>query len=409
MKVAIAGAGIGGLTLALACRLAGIEVVVHERVAEPGEVGAGLQISPNGARVLHALGLAPAIERVAFKPEAVHLRLAESGALVLALPLGAAAERRYGAPYYQIHRGDLHALLLAAVRQQCGEAAVCLGHELASFEYDEAGVTARFVNGDTDRADVLIGADGIHSRTRECLLGEDAADYTGQVAWRGVVAADKLKKLDLAPVVTSWMAPHSHAITYFLRRGELVNFVGIREQSAALAESWTGEGDTAELLADLKDWHPTVRRIAEHIERPLRWGLYVRPPLPSWTSGRAALLGDACHPMLPYMAQGAVMAIEDAWMLAACLQAATDIPTALNGYQARRISRTTRVQEIARANGRLFHLSGPLRRVVFGGMAVGARLLPGLVRRRHDWIMRYDVTRDQQIVAKEGTYSNGMD
>lgn len=403
MKVIIAGAGIGGLALALACRKAGFEVSIHERVAEPGEVGAGLQVSPNGAKVLYALGLKSSIEAVAFKPQAVHLRLAESGSLVLAMPLGRAAEKRYGAPWYQLHRADLHALLLDAVRRQCGRQAVRADHELVAYEQEPGSVTARFAGGDSERGDVLIGADGIHSRTRQCLFGEDTPRYTGHVAWRGVVPAERLRALDLAPVVTSWMAPHSHAITYFLRRGELVNFVGIKEQPAALAESWTGEGDTAELLADLDQWHPTVRQIAEQIEKPLRWGLYVHDPLAAWASGRVGLLGDACHPMLPYMAQGAVMAIEDAWALAACLEGAADIPAAFERYQALRMDRTRRVQQIARANGELFHLAGPLKRMaVFGGMALGARLLPGIVSRRHDWIVGYDITSEQHLTEEGG-------
>lgn len=394
MKVAIAGAGIGGLTLALACRQAGFDVSLYEKVDEPREVGAGLQISSNGSKVLFALGLQEAIDKVAFRPEAVELRLAGSGALILRMPLGASALRRYGAPYYQLHRADLHGLLMDAVRQRCGSDAVHTGYELVSWEDTGSKVVCHFAGGATETADLLIGADGIHSRTREYLLGPEKPVYTGHVAWRGVIPASRLGKVRLAPVVTSWMAPHSHAVTYFLRRGELVNFVGIREQPLEVAESWTGEGKTADLLSDLADWHPTIRHIAEQIGTPLRWGLFVRPPLPSWTQGRVALLGDACHPMLPYMAQGAVMAIEDAWVLADCLKRLVDIPTSLRLYQNLRLGRTTRVQQIARENGELFHLSGNLRRLaMFGGMAIGARLMPGIVQRRHDWIMRYDATK----------------
>lgn len=393
MKVAIAGAGIGGLTLALACQRAGFDVSIHERVIEPHEVGAGLQISPNGAKVLHALGLQAAIDKVAFRSSAAQLRLAHSGALVLETPLGNAMEQRYGAPWYQVHRSDLYELLFEAVSERCGANAIHVGHELVSCADEGARVAAQFANGDSDKADVLIGADGIHSRTRACVFGPDKPVYTGHVAWRGVVPAEKLTSLKLAPVVTSWMAPRSHAITYFLRRGKLVNFVGFKEHPETLAESWTGEGDTADLLADIVDWHPTIRHIAEQIERPLRWGLYVRKPLPSWAQGRIALLGDACHPMLPYMAQGAVMALEDAWILAACLKGSDDVPGALKRYQSQRLSRTTRVQETAAANGRLFHTSAPVKRLaVFGTMAMGSRLLPGIVTRRHDWIMRYDAT-----------------
>ena len=398
MKVAIVGAGIGGLTAALACRRAGLEVALYERVESPGEVGAGLQISPNGTKVLLALGLGPALEAVAFRPNSVCLRLAESGRLVLEWPLGQVAEARYGAPYLQLHRADLYKLLFDAVIDRCGQDAVHLGRELAGFEDDGARVILRFAGGGSAEADVLVGADGIHSQTRQCLLGDDRPVFTGHVAWRGVVPADRLAHLSLDPVVTSWMAPHSHAITYFLRGGELVNFVGIREQGSVLAESWTGEGDTQALLRDLDSWHPTVREIAGAIERPLRWGLFTRKPLARWTEGRVALLGDACHPMLPYMAQGAVTAMEDAWILAANLAAGDKVPLVLRRYQQLRQARTARIQRTARANGELFHTAGQLTRLaVFGGMALGSRMFPGLVSRRFDWIMGYDAVAAQPI------------
>ncbi|HKI74712.1 MAG TPA: FAD-dependent monooxygenase, partial [Pseudomonadales bacterium] len=354
------------------------------------EVGAGLQISPNGAKVLHRLGLEAGLAATACLPDAVELRSAHSGALILSTPLGETIRRRYGAPWYNMHRGDLHTLLMNAVRERCGEPAVRTGQELTGLEDDGAQVILTFAGGDTGSADVVVGADGIHSRTREILAGADLPKFTGHVAWRGLVPAERLKSLALRKVVTSWMAPGSHAVTYFVRRGELVNFVGIREHRDALPESWNGRGDNATLLADLDDWHPTVRQIAEAIQTPLCWGLFTHGPLPSWTRGRIALLGDACHPMLPYMAQGAVMAIEDAWVLAASLKEAADVPRALRTYQSRRFARATRVQEIAQRNGKLFHLEGARRAAVFGAMAIGSRILPGVVAARHDWIVGFD-------------------
>lgn len=394
MKVVIIGAGIGGLTAALACQRAGIDVSIYEKVEDPGEVGAGIQISPNGSKVLHALGLATELDRVACRPERVELRLGGSGALVLQMPLGRSMEKRFGAPYYHVHRADLHGILMDAVRCRCGNDAVRVGQALTGYDQADGQVTARFSGGESVTADALIGADGIHSKTREIMLGVDKPYFTGHVAWRGVVPAGELDHLNLAPVVTSWMSPHSHVVTYPIRRGELVNFVGIREESRWQGESWTERGTREALLADVADWHPTVRAIAEKIETPFRWGLFVRDPLPAWTAGSVTLSGDACHPMLPYMAQGAVMAIEDAWVLAACLGNADRIASALSRYQRLRLARTARVQKIARNNGRLFHLAGPLKRMaVFGGMALGARLLPGVVTARHAWIMSYDATK----------------
>lgn len=393
MKIAIIGGGIGGLTAALACGQAGYEVSVHERAEEPREVGAGIQVSPNGSKVLHALGLEAAMREVSCLPLRAELRLAFSGALVLETDLGQDIENRYGTPYYHIHRADLHSILLDAVRDRCGAGSVITGHELVGYRQDENCVTATFANGDEVDADVLVGADGIHSKTREILHGPDKPQFTGHVAWRGVVPIEELEHLKLEPIATSWMAPHSHAVTYLLRGGSLVNFVGIKEQHDWQGESWTERGDNRMLLADIKGWHPEVREIAEHIDAPYRWALFVRPPLKTWNDGRVTLLGDACHAMLPYMAQGAVMAIEDAWILASSLKRSASVADGLKQYEKLRLPRTSKVQDIARNNGRLFHTSGTSKRfAVFGAMAIGSRLFPSIVRKRLEWIMSYDPT-----------------
>ena len=394
MKALIAGAGIGGLAAALSLNRAGFDVRIFERASELGEIGAGIQVSPNGARVLHALDLEAEIDAVAFRPEAIELRLHKSGLTIARTPLGEAVVRRYGHPYYHVHRADLHKLLERAVRERCGDV-LSLGHEVESFEQTETGIALVF-GGDRVTGDLLVGCDGIHSRIRATLLGPEEPQFTGHVAWRGVVPAKRLRHARVRPVATVWMGPRSHAVTYFLRRGELVNFVGVTEHDAWRSESWTERGEAADLLRDFRDWHPTVRAIVEAIDEPFRWALFVRKPLRKWSEGRVTLLGDACHPMLPYMAQGAVMAIEDGYVLSQCLKTATSgVPGALERYEALRRERTARVQAGSRANGALFHLSDPLARLVtYARMAFASRIARYQSARLDDWLMSYDATAE---------------
>jgi salicylate hydroxylase len=391
MKVLIVGAGIGGLCAALSLHKAGIDVRVFERASALGEIGAGVQISPNGVRVLHGLGLQAALDAVVFRPQAVELRLHRSGFEVSRTPLGAQIAARYGAPYYHIHRADLHRLLLDAVRERLGDI-VELCREVVGVSQTADGVQVGFADGGSESGDGLVGGDGIHSKVRAALLGPEKPTFTGNVAWRGVVPIERLKGVDLRPVVTSWMAPHSHAVTYFLRRGELVNFVGVTESAEWTGESWTELGRKADLLRDFTGWHTTVRAIVNAIDEPYRWALFDRRPLPKWSEGRVTLLGDACHPMLPFMAQGAVMAIEDGAVLAACLAGGyNDIPAALKRYEALRLPRTAKVQAGARAQGAIFHLSSPLARLsTYGAMSLASRLSPSKVAARSDWLMSYD-------------------
>jgi salicylate hydroxylase len=372
----------------------GINVRIFEQSAVPGEIGAGVQISPNGARVLHALGLESALAAVAFRPQAIELRQHRSGAVVAQMALGDDIVARHGAPYYHIHRADLHRVLAQAVRARCGDAIVP-GRGVAQVSQMAHGVDIGLCDGNRATGDALIGCDGIHSRVRHALFGPELPEFTGHVAWRGVVPAARLKGVDLRPVVTSWMAPRSHAVTYFVRRGELVNFVGVTEQAGWTGESWTERGQKADLVRDFAGWHPTVRAIVEAIDEPYRWALFARRPMPQWSAGHATLLGDACHPMLPFLAQGAVMAIEDGAVLAACLAAGgADVPGALRRYEQVRRPRTARVQASARAQGALFHLAHPLARLsAHGAMRFASRFLPGAVAARQDWLMSYDATR----------------
>lgn len=393
MKILISGAGIGGLTAALALHAKGHDVRVADRSSMVGEVGAGLQLAANATRVLHALGLEEDLQRIAFAPAGMEMRDHCTGKLITGMLFGEKYVSRYGAPYYQIHRGDLHGLLLAVVRTRLGEGAVQAGRGVEDFQQNEAGVKVHFADGETETFDLLIGADGIHSKVRAALVGPDQPHFTGHVAWRGVIPAGRLKHIALKPVVTSWVAPHAHAVTYYLRRGEVFNFVGITENTQWQSESWTEPGSREDLISAFQGWHEDVQAIVREIDESFRWALNTRAPLPHWSEGRVTLLGDACHPMLPYMAQGAAMAIEDAYILADCLELLDDVPEALQHYQDLRLVRTARVQATAEENGALFHLANPaMRFVTHSAMKVAGAVVPDLVARRFDWIMGYDAT-----------------
>ncbi|MEZ5596886.1 MAG: FAD-dependent monooxygenase [Pseudomonadales bacterium] len=357
--VLIAGGGIGGLTAALCCAARDMQVDVFEQAAAFGEVGAGLQLSPNCSRVLHALGLQDALAAHAFLPQSIEMRAWRDGRVLQATPLGAEATRRYGFPYYHIHRADLIGVLLAACRRR-GNISLHADSPVERVVAHQQGVTLR-VKGRDWQGDVLVGADGIRSVVREHLFGAEAPVFTGNVAWRGLVPASRLPAGLVRPVATAWWGPRKHFVHYFVRRGELVNCVCVVEKQGWEVESWSARGEHAELKADFRGWHRTVRELIANMDPDacFKWALYDRPPMPRWTEGHATLLGDACHPTLPFMAQGAAMAIEDAAVLAACLARATAIPAALERYEALRRERTAGVQTGSRRNATVFHLSGP--------------------------------------------------
>ena len=374
-KILIAGAGIGGLTAALALRDAGFEVRVFERAPLLREVGAGIQLSPNGMRVMDALDLRRPLENIAFHPQAFEFRLYQSGYRVLRMPLGDATIARYGMPYLHLHRADFLDVLSSAVKERMGDV-VQTGRLVLMAEQGPDSARLIFTDGSREEGDIVIGCDGIHSAVRTSLLGPEQPEFTGHVAWRGVIPVERL----------------GDAVTYFLRRGQLLNFVGVETGQTWKKEGWTEQGSREELRAAFKDWHPTLRAIVDAIDEPYRWALFTRKPLPKWSDGRITLLGDAAHPMLPYMAQGAVMAIEDAYVLSRCLKGASDIPAALKRYEDLRLKRTARVQGAARANGRRFHLSGLEKYWSYGQMALGSRFAPEVVARVNDWLFGYDAT-----------------
>lgn len=392
MKIAIAGGGIGGLCAALSLAHYGHDVVVIERAAALGEVGAGLQLSPNAMKVLRALGLDDAVLRAGFQPAAAELRFGKSGQQIFSAPLGDWAVQRWGAPYVHIHRADLIDILARALAQNAPRA-VRLGIGAARYAQSHASVGLTLDNGETIECDVIIGADGIHSALRAQMLGPERPHFTGCVAWRATAPMEALGEDAPPPTACVWAGEGAHCVTYRLRGGTLANWVGVVErpnsEKAWTTESWTEEGTREEALKDFAGWHPTIQRLIETADVRLRWALFDRAPLPRWTDGRVALLGDACHPMLPFMAQGAAMAIEDSWILARALAAGITAPAGLKAYEAARRPRTAKVQAASRANAGIFHARGA-GRAAFGPMWLAGQIAPSLIQARLDPFYEYD-------------------
>jgi 2-polyprenyl-6-methoxyphenol hydroxylase-like FAD-dependent oxidoreductase len=386
-RILIAGAGIGGIVAALALLQRGFDVALYEQAAELGELGAGVQISPNGSRVLRALGLMPAMEAIASIPTTKEMRLFNTGQAWRVQDLGANAEARYGAPYWLVHRGDFHAVLVEALTRRAPDA-VRVGARCIDFEQDMGSVTLMLENGEKVHGDALIGADGVHSNTRARLFGDGQATFTGFMAWRGVVPTDRLPARLRQQHGMTWIGPHGHVVTYPLRRGELLNFVTAIERDDWLIESWSEAGTVEECRRDLALWHDDVLAIVDAIDVPYKWAMLGREPLQRWSVGRVSLLGDACHPTLPFLAQGANMAIEDGMVLARCLDA-YDIPEALRRYEAARIDRTSRIVLGSLENVSRYHnpqLADPAQAEAF----MAREFAPRAMGARYDWLYEYD-------------------
>ena len=390
MHILIVGAGIGGLTAALALLRDRHDVEIYEQAPRLAELGAGVQISANGARVLFALGLEEAMRRVWSVPAAKEIRLWNSGESWKLFDLGAESVARYGAPYFMIHRADLHGVLIDAVRTLAPDA-IRLNAQCIGFGDDGGAVRLYLANGERVSGDALIGADGVHSRIRNTLIGDDKPEFTGCMAWRGLVPVEKLPSHMRRNVGVNWVGPGGHVINYLLRRGEIFNFVGVVERDWRV-ESWTEKGTHEECAADFAGWNADIHAIIRNIEQPYKWALLGRAPLTRFSHGRATLLGDAAHPTLPMLAQGANMAIEDGMVLARCLSAYQDAETALARYDAARVERTAKLVRSANEMAKRFH--NPALADASGAKAyVDAQWNEETVKQRYDWIFQYDATR----------------
>lgn len=391
MQAIVTGAGIGGLTAALCLVRAGWQVSVLEQSPSLDEVGAGIQISPNGSRVLDALGLTDQLLPHLFEPERIEMRWGLTGDSVFSIPLKEQAEKRWGAPYWHLHRADLVDALFQELEAQSPDA-LQLGVAVSGYEQADHRVVATLTNGEQVEADLLIGADGIHSAIRTQMLGADKPRFTGNVAWRMTMPTAKLGALKPPPTACIWAGSKRHAVTYLVRGGELANLVAVVEQSDWQQESWTEQGSREDALNDFAGWHPVITEMIQQADVHYRWALFDREPLTRWVDGNVALLGDACHPMLPFLAQGAVMAIEDAWVLAESLKDCESTGMSLNEgllrYQTVRLARTARVQREAAANQSRFHLGF---RQAYWPLQMATTLMPNWLHRRQDWLYGHSV------------------
>ncbi|WP_206997804.1 alpha/beta hydrolase fold domain-containing protein [Trinickia mobilis] len=345
MKVVVVGGGIGGLTTALALLRHGIEPIVLERAPQLTEVGAGVQIAANGTIVLRELGLEPALAQIATVPERFDYLELSTGRLLYVAPLGKEAEARYGALLYNVHRADLIDLLAKAVPPNV----IRLGAECASVSQDDEGAYVTLQNGEVIRGDAVIGADGIHSAVRTALRGPEEKQFANILMWRSLIPADRLTGLKLPVAGNNWFGIGRNIVSYWVRK-DLYSILASVPATEVSRESWTQSGDVEQLRRSFEGSEPTVQKMLEAVDSAFITGMYHRDPIEHWSTGRIALLGDAAHAMVPYLAQGACQAIEDAWVLAACLKnhGRAGVQDALLEYERRRQPRTTRIQAGAR-------------------------------------------------------------
>jgi salicylate hydroxylase len=393
MKAVVVGAGIGGLAAGLALSRVGWEVTVLEQAEELAEVGAGLQISPNGTKVLEALNLMEALAPLCFEPEFIRLSMGRTGRKIFELPMKGYAENRWGAKYIHVHRADLHRVLAERLAHATG-GEIRTGAKVTGYVRERGGASVYLQDGSRIFGDLVIGADGVHSAIRGQMTGSERARFTGYVAWRATVPVSVLKEDAPGPGACVWAGAGRHAVTTRIRGGDLVNFVGIVAEDSFQEEGWDLTGRRSEAFAAFKGFVPQVTSILHTARELNRWALFDRPPLGAWSDGPVGLLGDAAHPMVPSMAQGAVQALEDAWVLAACVSSGKDVAEGLTRYFALRRNRTGRIQQRSMENLELFHKGGALQSLAtYAPIWAAARLSPALIHARQDWIYAPDVTK----------------
>jgi salicylate hydroxylase len=386
--VLIAGAGMGGLALALALLQRGFKVSVYEQVPELGEIGAGFMCSPNGTRVLYSLGLKEAIERIEVRLADRDVRLWNTGQQWRLPGHGADSAKRFGAPFLVLHRGDLHAVLVDAVRK-LGADVLHVGARCVGLSQTDSRVSLTLEGGRQVEGDVLIGADGVHSMVRQQLFGDDNPRFTGEVAWRGLIPMAGLPERMRGKVTSNWIGPRGSVTMYPVRRGELLNFVGLVERSDWRVESWIEQGTIDECVRDFTGWHEDILFLIRSIVSPFKFALFLREPLARWSVGRVSLLGDACHATTPYLGQGLNMALEDTIVLARCLEHFESAGKALRRYEELRRQRTTDIVQQSTEQSKRIHdpvLADPARATAY----IEENWAPEKIKQRYDWIFDYD-------------------
>lgn len=388
VDVVICGAGIGGLTASLVMARQGCRVTVVEQADGISEVGAGLQLSPNAMHVLNALGVGETIVQRGFEPEAATIRHHASGRVLTHIALQEICASRYGASYIHIHRADLVEILHDAAL----DAGIVLRlGEKAKSVTDDGTKAVLLTSRNEYTSDLLVGADGLRSIVRQSIMGQYHPTFTGQVAWRGVVPTEAVPDGLVRPDATVWSGPGRHLVTYYLKGGSLINFVAVEERSDWQDPSWTSVGDIARLRRAFSGWHPDVTSLLDAVPETFIWALFGLPVLTRWSKGPITLLGDAVHPTLPFMAQGAAMAIEDAWVLSKCLESGP-VPEALAQYENIRKPRTIMLQRRARKNAKLFHRDNGILDVWQRAKLNASSFVPSLALKQLDPIYGMDVT-----------------
>lgn len=390
-KVAIIGGGIGGVALARSLDRLGIDYHLFERAPAFGEIGAGVQMTPNAVKVMNALGLAPELANAGFLPEAMVGWNWQTGQELFRTKLHEVCPRAFGADFYHVHRADLHAMLSKDIPKE----RATLGAAFSGLRRQGGRTVACFGDGTEYTADLVVGADGVRSVVRAELWGQEPATYTGHMCWRALVAVDEFPLPFVSPTSAFWMGPKGHVVTYYVKGGSMVNIVAVSENSDWVEESWNVKSSQAELLGGFESWHPDLVRLFERTnpDEIYKWGLFDREPMDRWSKGDVTLLGDAAHPMLPFLSQGAAMAIEDAYVLAEALDhfGLARLGTALDAYEAERRPRTARVQLEARERGRTYHLSSAdeLRERDLAFQREQAQN-PNAVGIKAEWVYQYD-------------------
>jgi salicylate hydroxylase len=391
--VGIIGGGMGGLALAGTLAQRKVECHLFERTPAFGEVGAGIQMTPNAVKVIRQLGLWDDLHKVSFLPQSIVGRNWRTGSETFRTPLLDECPRLYGAEFFHVHRADLHRVLLSLLPSN----AATLSAQCVSVKQTDECAIAEFSDGSEFEADLIVGADGIQSTVRKSLFGDGVPRFTGNMCWRTVIPFDEPQWDLVSPDSSFWLGPKGHVVTYYVSAGRAVNVVAIREADAWVEESWNVRSSREELLAGYPNWHPKVLRLFSMAENVFKWGLFDRDPMSSWSSGRITLLGDAAHPMLPFLSQGAAMAIEDGYVLGSVLAQDPNPANAFSKYEALRLPRTSRVQLESRKRGETYHIASPLKRMYRDVLyRIKQTLNPHSGGLQADWVYSYDAISEAQ-------------